>query len=92
MMIKNINGRKAGGVNMYMRQIKVDQKSGNWAYWKDDHWIKMAIASDSLGGCYDDDDVLTAQREAAKIYKCDAGTIDVLYQSPKEAEEEKRHG
>lgn len=76
---------------MYRRIIKVNQITGLWACWNRTYWRDLDLAADSLGGYYDDDEVLNAQREAAKFYGADAGTVEVQYQSPAEAEAERNY-
>ena len=64
------------------RKIKVED--GNWLYNSQSGWAYLCPA-DSMPGMYDADDVLVAQRQAAKKYaketgiRVDAGTVAVEY-------------
>ena len=66
-----------------VRAIRVTANHG-WEYHTAEGWIYLCPA-DSLPGLYDDEDILCAQRLAAKKYgkqqhaRVDAGTVAVEY-------------
>jgi len=67
------------------REIKLSKDSSAWLYRKTDGLWEYLCPAESTRGFYDDEDILDAQRCAAKKYeeisgtRVDSGTIDVLY-------------